>query len=523
MRVWLSTIAALVLAAGGAEAAGPLFAEGGGITNPDALKRFAEAVHGAKSVCFITTASPDHNPGGKWLQPAGLHPDPILVTKDNADSKDIAARLSACDGFYFDGGAPALLSDAFLKNGHDTLALATIRKRNKDGLPVGGASAGAMILGPSTMCACGLHVGIRALTGEPVTVSPAFAFVPVPLDAHALRQNLYNRELFVMGQQHWQKLVALDEGAAVEIPGDGTPWRVIGDKPVALMVAPKDPKSLSGFDISFLHQDDTIDPATLEPITTGRKALPHPNWGWVAENLQTPPSALSGMAYAIANGSADAIFWDAFWYPDNPVRLQLKWTDKTAAFEGLRTSDKGATLLTHLSLSFDRPGHDAYKVAVTIPFENRFADRDWRIAPLDGPCKSCLMDSPTPNTAPGVTLYDHTAIKAALGQALVVNVLPGTAPMQVLPGSIWMSGPGQGGSKGDAIDTRFAERLKALTGGDRDKVIVFYCAHAACWWSYNAAQRAKGLGYRKVGWYRGGLVDWANYDGATVATSDDRW
>ena len=168
MRTWLSGVAAVVLASGAALAAGPLFAEGGGAPNPDALKLFAEAVHGAKSVCFITTANPQNNPGGRWLEPAGLHPDPILVTKDNADSPEIAGRLGKCDGFYFDGGAPKLLSDAFLKNGNDSLALATIRRRNKEGLPVAGSSAGAMILGPSTMCACGMPVGIKALAGEHV-------------------------------------------------------------------------------------------------------------------------------------------------------------------------------------------------------------------------------------------------------------------------------------------------------------------------------------------------------------------
>jgi len=51
----------------------------------------------------------------------------------------------------------------------------------------------------------------------------------------------------------------------------------------------------------------------------------------------------------------------------------------------------------------------------------------------------------------------------------------------------------------------------------------FYCAHAACWWSYNAAERARGLGYTHVGWYRGGLVDWENYEGPMVTTSDDKW
>lgn len=526
MRAWLSGVAAVVLASGAALAAGPLFAEGGGAPNPDALKLFAAAVPGAKSVCFITTANPTNRNGGGWLKPAGLTPSTVLVTKENADDPAVGKTLAACDGFYFDGGAPKLLSDAFLKSGHDTLALATIRKRNRDGAPVGGSSAGAMILGPSTMCACGMPVGIRALTGEHIDTSKAFAFVPVPLDAHALTQNLYSRELFVMGQEHWQKLLVLDESATVEIPGDGTPWKVIGNRPVALLTAPKDAKSLAGFDISFLHQDDSIDPVKFEAVTAGRKALPPPRFGWVAEDLQAPNGALALMAINIANGAGDAVYWDAFWYPDKPVRLHLKWTEKSAAFDGLHSANKPDVLLTHLSLTLERPTREAYKVAVTIPMERRIADRDWRIAPVDGPRQDCTMDGPTPTTAPGVTVYDREMLKAALAdpRTLVFNALPGPAPMPIIAGSRWISGPGNcQANSGSNIEKRLAERLKLLTGGDLSRPIVFYCAHAACWWSYNAAQRARGLGYRQIGWYRGGLLDWENYEGPMSTSSNDQW
>jgi len=526
MRKTVAGLAVLVLAAGAALAAGPLIAEGGGATNKEALARFAGAVHGAKTVCFITTADPGDTSGGSWLKPVGLNPEAVLVTADNAESREIADKLAHCDGFYFGGGAPKLLSDAFFKNGRDTLALATIRRRNQDGAPIAGGSAGAMILGPSTMCACGMPVGIRALTGERIDISKAFSFLPVPLDVHAMSQNLYSRELFVMGQEHWQRLLVLDESAAVEIPGDGGPWIVLGDRAVALLQAPRDAASLAGFDISFLHKGDTIDPLRFEPITTGRKALPPPHAGWMSEDLQAPPGELLNMANAIAGGSSDAYGWDVFWYPDKPVRLHLKWTDQSAAFEGA-TPDKWTVLLTHLSLTLERPSRDAYKVAVTVPFDRRLADRDWRIAPLDGLRTAGSMDQPTPTTAPGVTVYDHDRLKAALadGRTLVFNALPDTPNhrMQVIANSQWLSGAGTPGQKDDATDRQLGERLKVLTGGDRTRPVVFYCVHAACWWSYNAAQRARGLGYKNVGWYRGGLLDWSNYGDATITTDQNAW
>lgn len=38
--------------------------------------------------------------------------------------------------------------------------------------------------------------------------------------------------------------------------------------------------------------------------------------------------------------------------------------------------------------------------------------------------------------------------------------------------------------------------------------MVFYCASTMCWMSYNAALRARALGYLDVLWYRGGIEAW---------------
>ena len=55
----------------------------------------------------------------------------------------------------------------------------------------------------------------------------------------------------------------------------------------------------------------------------------------------------------------------------------------------------------------------------------------------------------------------------------------------------------------------YVERsFELLTGGDKAYPLVFYCAGARCWESYNAALRAVALGYRTVFWYRGGVSAW---------------
>ena len=44
--------------------------------------------------------------------------------------------------------------------------------------------------------------------------------------------------------------------------------------------------------------------------------------------------------------------------------------------------------------------------------------------------------------------------------------------------------------------------------------LVFLCASARCWLSYNAALRAVRLGYADVRWYRGGIEAWGAGGGA---------
>jgi rhodanese-related sulfurtransferase len=46
--------------------------------------------------------------------------------------------------------------------------------------------------------------------------------------------------------------------------------------------------------------------------------------------------------------------------------------------------------------------------------------------------------------------------------------------------------------------------------------MVFFCANARCWLSYNAALRAVRLGYSGVRWYRGGIDAWGRSGGALV-------
>lgn len=101
------------------------------------------------------------------------------------------------------------------------------------------------------------------------------------------------------------------------------------------------------------------------------------------------------------------------------------------------------------------------------------------------------------------------------------NLAPGAIwkplPHENIAGSIWVPGIGTGQLAAE-LEAYFRERLHALTAGDLDKPIVFYC-HPMCWASWNAAKRALSYGYRNVAWYPGGAEGWRD-GGHALVTAD---
>ncbi len=57
------------------------------------------------------------------------------------------------------------------------------------------------------------------------------------------------------------------------------------------------------------------------------------------------------------------------------------------------------------------------------------------------------------------------------------------------------------------MEDYFRSNLERVTGGDRNRALVFYCLKD-CWMSWNAGKRALGLGYAHVAWYPDGTDGW---------------
>lgn len=130
--------------------------------------------------------------------------------------------------------------------------------------------------------------------------------------------------------------------------------------------------------------------------------------------------------------------------------------------------------------------------------------------------------APTPASLHGATVLSTAAAQSLwqARQAVFVDVLPrpprpaglppGTIwrakPRADVPGSTWLPDTGYG-LLAPVMEDYFERGLQAVTAGDRNRTIVFYCQRD-CWMSWNAAKRALALGYTHVDWYPDGTDGW---------------
>ena len=121
------------------------------------------------------------------------------------------------------------------------------------------------------------------------------------------------------------------------------------------------------------------------------------------------------------------------------------------------------------------------------------------------------VGSPTPMSVPGgqrLTTLQVRDLIAADRNVLLIDVLA-DAHQVTVRGASYVPAAGQPGTFTDNAQTQTANALQTLTGGRRDRPLVFFCAGSACWESYNAVLRARSAGYTQLYWYRGGLASWS--------------
>lgn len=137
------------------------------------------------------------------------------------------------------------------------------------------------------------------------------------------------------------------------------------------------------------------------------------------------------------------------------------------------------------------------------------------------PAQDWLQDdlgSPTPTSIPGGRLLTTEVVAEALAAREVFALIDTWNDRRhpTIPTAIRLPYAGQPGEFQDEVDEELLADLSQITRRQSDHPLVFFCAGAECWESYNAALRAIGLGFKKVYWYRGGMAAW-NEAGFPVA------
>jgi PQQ-dependent catabolism-associated CXXCW motif protein len=117
------------------------------------------------------------------------------------------------------------------------------------------------------------------------------------------------------------------------------------------------------------------------------------------------------------------------------------------------------------------------------------------------------VGSATPTSIPGGHVITTEALVSLSHSALLIDAWQDRYH-PTLPGAIRMWAAGLPGNFHDQVQAGLQQALAMRTNNNPQQRLVFFCAGAQCWESYNAALRALQLGYREVYWYRGGVNAW---------------
>lgn len=104
-----------------------------------------------------------------------------------------------------------------------------------------------------------------------------------------------------------------------------------------------------------------------------------------------------------------------------------------------------------------------------------FEDKDWQVAAPTSP-KRPPYHAPTPISIPGARVIKTLQLKSLLAETdkvVIVDVLD-SKNRTTLPGAYWLPGAGDGQFFA-AEKARFAGAMEKLTGGDKNRPVVFLC------------------------------------------------
>jgi PQQ-dependent catabolism-associated CXXCW motif protein len=120
------------------------------------------------------------------------------------------------------------------------------------------------------------------------------------------------------------------------------------------------------------------------------------------------------------------------------------------------------------------------------------------------------FDAPTPTHIERANTITTRQLQGLLNSPrppVLVDVIGGQQNVS-LPNAVWLRDAGVGRHMDDDVQAWLDLHLSQLTGHDKARPLVFFCASRMCWLAHNAVLRAIDLGYTNLYWYRGGRDSW---------------
>lgn len=237
------------------------------------LKRFVKIAGGGDArIVVIPTASELEDTGERYVDLfEGLYVESArslpITTREHAMEEECVAAIEDATAVFLTGGNQLRLSTIL---GGSPVAK-TIRRRNSDGMHVGGTSAGAAIL-PEHMIAGGRSGHTPRVDG--VVMAPGLGLTNrLLIDQHFRQRDRLGRLLTAVSFNPFAVGVGLDEDTAIFLGPDGS-FEVVGSGAVTVVdptglkyssmdsAAPKEPVSLIGLQLHLLAEGARYDVET---------------------------------------------------------------------------------------------------------------------------------------------------------------------------------------------------------------------------------------------------------------------
>jgi len=226
---------------------GNLVIVGGGAEPPGVMPRFVQLAggQGRARIAVLPMASTATAERGTEtaarLQTLGAEAQVFDLTREQAESEDLAQQLYEFTGFWFSGGDQSKLTAVLLA----TPSLATIHRRYREGAVVGGTSAGAAVMSNAMLTgnrksadpAAEENGGFPPVARHSFEISSGLGFLPGTIvDQHFQRRARQNRLLSAVLERPDLVGVGIDESTAVLVRSDGL-WEVMGQSSVQVIDA----------------------------------------------------------------------------------------------------------------------------------------------------------------------------------------------------------------------------------------------------------------------------------------------